>query len=168
MVHTARTAQKHGARGRRTRGWRPCARPLIPPQRAGANINCRIAPGETVDGTQAALARVIGDPKVTIAQVPPVRPLAVSPPLDPRIIGPMEALAKKYFPGVPMTPVMSAGATDGIFLEAVGIPVYGVPGIFGETDGNGAHGLNERIRVRSLYEGRDYLFDLVKLYANAA
>lgn len=79
----------------------------------------------------------------------------------------MESLGKKYFPGVPMTPVMSSGATDGIFLEAIGIPVYGVPGIFGEIDGNGAHGLNERIRVRSLYEGRDYLFDLVKLYANA-
>ena len=62
---------------------------------------------------------------------------------------------------------MSAGATDGIFLEAIGIPVYGIPGIFGESDGNGAHGLNEHIRVRSLYEGRDYLFDLVKLYANA-
>jgi acetylornithine deacetylase/succinyl-diaminopimelate desuccinylase-like protein len=67
-----------------------------------------------------------------------------------------------------MTPVMSTGATDGIFLEAIGIPVYGVPGIFGEADGNGAHGLNERIRVRSLYEGRDYLFDLVKAYANGA
>lgn len=137
------------------------------PQRAGANINCRIAPGETVEGTQAALAKVIADPKVTITAVPPVRPLAISPPLDPKILGPAQTLAKKYFPGVPMTPVMSAGATDGIFLEAIGIPVYGIPGIFGESDGNGAHGLNEHIRVRSLYEGRDYLFDLVKLYANA-
>lgn len=137
------------------------------PQRAGANINCRIAPGETVEGTQATLAKVIGDPKVKITLETPIRPLAVSPPLDAKIIGPMETLGKKYFPGVPMTPVMSSGATDGIFLEAIGIPVYGVPGIFGEIDGNGAHGLNERIRVRSLYEGRDYLFDLVKLYANA-
>jgi acetylornithine deacetylase/succinyl-diaminopimelate desuccinylase-like protein len=137
------------------------------PQRAGANINCRIAPGETVEGTQETLAKVIGDPKVKISMVPPVRPLAVSPPLDPKLLGPMDTLNKKYFPGVPMTPIMSAGATDGIFLEAIGIPVYGVPGIFGEADGNGAHGLNERIRVRSLYEGRDYLFDLVKLYAGA-
>jgi acetylornithine deacetylase/succinyl-diaminopimelate desuccinylase-like protein len=137
------------------------------PQRAGANINCRIAPGETVESTQAALEKAIGDPKVKVTAVPPVRPLAISPPLDPKIIGPAQTLAKKYFPGVPMTPVMSTGATDGIFLEAIGIPVYGVPGIFGEADGNGAHGLNERIRVRSLYEGRDYLYDLVKLYANA-
>ena len=137
------------------------------PQRAGANVNCRIAPGETVESTQEALAKAIGDPKVKISMVPPVRPLAISPPLDPKILGPMEKLNKKYFPGVPMTPIMSAGATDGIFLEAIGIPVYGVPGIFGEADGNGAHGLNERIRVRSLYEGRDYLYDLVKIYANS-
>jgi acetylornithine deacetylase/succinyl-diaminopimelate desuccinylase-like protein len=74
----------------------------------------------------------------------------------------------RIFPGVPLLPVMSSGATDGFFLEAIGIPVYGVPGIFGEAEGNGAHGLNEHIRARSLYEGRDYLFDLVKLYANAA
>ncbi|GAO39923.1 peptidase M20 family protein [Sphingomonas changbaiensis NBRC 104936] len=137
------------------------------PQRAGANINCRIFPTETVEQTQAALAKAINSPKVNLTLVPPVRPHAVPPPLDPKILGPAEKLAQKYFPGVPLLPTMSTGATDGIFLEAIGIPVYGVPGIFGEAEGNGAHGLNEHIRVRSLYEGRDYLFDLVKLYANA-
>jgi acetylornithine deacetylase/succinyl-diaminopimelate desuccinylase-like protein len=137
------------------------------PQRAGANINCRVFPSETVEQTQAALAQAINNPKVNLTLVPPVRPHAVPPALDPRIMGPAEKVAQKYFPGVPLLPVMSTGATDGIFLEAIGIPVYGVPGIFGEADGNGAHGLNERIRVRSLYEGRDYLFDLVKVYANA-
>ena len=80
-------------------------------------------------------------------------------------MGPAVALAKKYFPGVSVVPVMSTGATDAIFLSAIGIPTYGVPGIFAEADFNGVHGLNERIRVRSLYEGRDYLFDLIKAYA---
>ena len=65
------------------------------PQRAGANINCRIAPGETVEGTQAALAKVIADPKVTITAVPPGRPLAQSPPREPKIHGPPQTLAKK-------------------------------------------------------------------------
>jgi acetylornithine deacetylase/succinyl-diaminopimelate desuccinylase-like protein len=135
------------------------------PQRAGANINCRIFPGETGEGTRAALIAAINNPKVAVTLTPPVRPLASPPPLDPKIMGPAEALAKKYFPGVPVLPLMSTGATDGIFLEAIGIPVYGVPGVFGEADFNGVHGLNERIRVRSLYEGRDYLFDLIKAYA---
>lgn len=136
------------------------------PQRAGANINCRIFPGQTIEDTQAALAGAIGDAGVTITQVPPIRPPAVPPPLDPRIMRPAEQLVARYFPGVPLTPVMSTGGTDGIFLEAIGIPVYGVPGMWGDPDGNGAHGLNERIEVRSVMTGRDFLTDLVKAYAD--
>jgi acetylornithine deacetylase/succinyl-diaminopimelate desuccinylase-like protein len=137
------------------------------PQRAVANINCRIFPGETVEGTQAALIAVIGDTDVKVTPVQPIRPIAVPPPLDPNIIGPAEGLVAKYFPGVPLIPSMSTGATDGIFLEAIGIPVYGAPGGWGDPDGNGAHGLNERRSVRSVYVGRDFLTDLVKLYADA-
>ncbi|WP_375397749.1 hypothetical protein [uncultured Sphingomonas sp.] len=77
----------------------------------------------------------------------------------------MKTVAARYFPGVPLLPAMSTGATDGIFLEAIGIPVYGTPGFFRDPDSNGIHGLNERIKVDSLYTGRDYLFDLVKEYA---
>ncbi len=137
------------------------------PQRAAANVNCRIFPGETVEGTQAALVAAIGDPGIKVTLVPPVRPVAVPPPLDPKIIGPAETFVGKYFPGVPLVPLMSTGATDGIFLEAIGIPVYGVPGGWGDPDGNGVHGLNERRSVRSVFVGRDFVTDLVKLYADA-
>lgn len=137
------------------------------PQRAGANVNCRIFPGETVEGTRAALTTAIDDPRLTITPVPPVRPVARPPPLDPKIIGPAEKLVAKYFPGVPLVPTMSTGATDGIYLEAIGIPVYGVPGAWGDPDGNGAHGLNERRSVRAVFVGRDFLTDLIKAYANA-
>jgi acetylornithine deacetylase/succinyl-diaminopimelate desuccinylase-like protein len=137
------------------------------PQRAAANVNCRIFPGETVEGTQAALVAAINDAGVKVTLVPPVRPVAVPPPLDPKILGPAETLVAKYYPSVPLIPSMSTGATDGIFLEAIGIPVYGVPGGWGDPDGNGVHGLNERRSVRSVYIGRDFLTDLVKLYADA-
>jgi acetylornithine deacetylase/succinyl-diaminopimelate desuccinylase-like protein len=137
------------------------------PQRAAANVNCRIFPGETVEGTQAALIAAISDPGVKVTPVRPIRPIAVPPPLDPKIIGPAETLVAKYFPGVPLIPSMSTGATDGIFLEAIGIPVYGAPGGWGDPDGNGVHGLNERRSVRSVFVGRDFLYDLVKLYADA-
>jgi acetylornithine deacetylase/succinyl-diaminopimelate desuccinylase-like protein len=135
------------------------------PQHAAANVNCRIFPGETVEATQAMLQKVINDPGVKITLVPPVRPLAIPPPLDPKVIGPAEKLIAKYFPGVPLVPQMSTGATDGIFLESIGIPVYGVPGGWGDPDGNGAHGLNERRSVRSVFVGRDFLYDLIKAYA---
>jgi acetylornithine deacetylase/succinyl-diaminopimelate desuccinylase-like protein len=137
------------------------------PQHAAANINCRIFPGHSVEEIQAKLGEVIGDPKAKLTPVPPIRPLAKSPPLDPKVVGPATKLAAKYFPGVPVIPSMSTGATDGIFLEAIGIPTYGVPGVWGDPDGNGVHGLNERIEVKSLYVGRDYLTDLVKAYADA-
>jgi acetylornithine deacetylase/succinyl-diaminopimelate desuccinylase-like protein len=137
------------------------------PQRATANVNCRILPGETVEGTQAVLKSVIGDSGVTVTLVPPMRPTAVPPPLDAAIIGPAEKLVARYFPGVPLVPTMSTGATDGIFLEAIGIPVYGAPGGWGDPDGNGVHGLNERRSIRSVFVGRDFLTDLVKVYADS-
>jgi acetylornithine deacetylase/succinyl-diaminopimelate desuccinylase-like protein len=74
-------------------------------------------------------------------------------------------VAAKYFPGLPLLPLMSTGATDAVFIGSIGIPVYGAPGIMIEKDFGGIHGLNERIRIESLYRGRDYLFDLVKAYA---
>jgi acetylornithine deacetylase/succinyl-diaminopimelate desuccinylase-like protein len=87
--------------------------------------------------------------------------------MDPKVIGPMTTLAAKHFPGVPLVPAVAAGASDAVYFGQIKMAVYGVPGIFGDPDGNGAHGLNERMRVRSLYDGRDYLFDLVKTYVGA-
>ena len=132
------------------------------PQRAGANVNCRIFPGHRSDEVLGQLVAAIGDPGVKVTKTPPVRPIAMPPPLDPKIMGPATKLAAKHFPGVPVIPAMSTGATDAIFLAAVGIPTYGVPGTWSNPDGNGMHGLNEKMEVKALYAGRDYLFDLVK------
>ncbi|WP_194954221.1 M20/M25/M40 family metallo-hydrolase [Sphingopyxis solisilvae] len=136
------------------------------PQRAGANINCRIFPGHSIESIRDELARVIGDPGVTITQLPPKRPAPPAPPLDPKIIGPMEKLVAKYWPGLKVIPSMANGYTDATFLGAIGIPTYGIPGMWWDPDGNGAHGLNERMEVKSVYVGRDYMFDLVKAYAD--
>ena len=68
------------------------------------------------------------------------------------------------WPGVPQLFMLQAGATDGAFLTPVGIPTYGISGIFAEADFNGMHGLNERIRVKSLMDARTYLYRLMKLY----
>jgi acetylornithine deacetylase/succinyl-diaminopimelate desuccinylase-like protein len=135
-------------------------------QRATANVNCRMFPGTDPQAVRAALAGVVGNPRVAITLTPPVRPVAVSPPLDPAVLGPMRVLAEKHFPGVPMGVTMSTAATDSIFLSPIGIPTYGVPGLFYDPDGNGLHGLNERIRVKSLMQGRDYLDELVHTLAD--
>ncbi len=135
------------------------------PQRARATVSCRIVPGEDADTTRAALIAAIGDPEVKVTLVGRLRPVAVPPPLDPKIIGPAEKLVARYFPGVSLIPTMMTGATDATFIGPIGIPTYGVPGGWSDRDGNGTHGLNERREVRSVYVGRDFLFDLVKAYA---
>ncbi len=135
------------------------------PQRVEANVNCRIFPGHTPAEIRDELVRIIGNPEIKIAYGRDDKPLAKSPPLDPALIGPMEALAAKHFPGVPVLPTMSTGATDAVYTSGAGIPTYGVPSLWFDPDGNGTHGLNERVQVRAVYTARDYLFDLAKTLA---
>ncbi len=136
------------------------------PQRAMANVNCRIFPGVPREEVQATLAKVIDDPAVKIT-VPEVRgPAATSPPLTRQIMAPIEKLSARMWPGVPVIPLLQPGATDAQFLTPAGIPTYGVSGFFGDADGGGVHGLNERMPVKGLYDGRDFLYELVKVYAD--
>ncbi len=136
------------------------------PQRATANVNCRMFPGRSSEETLAALKAAVGDPAVGIVQRETGKPIAQVPPLDPMVIVPMERLVARYFPGVPFMPTMSTGATDGLYMEAVGIPTYGTAGEWSDPDGNGIHGLNERMEVKSLRVGRAFLYDLVRAYAD--
>jgi acetylornithine deacetylase/succinyl-diaminopimelate desuccinylase-like protein len=135
------------------------------PQRAGAIVNCRIFPGHSFEEVRTDLVRIFNDPGVTVTTGDPNHPLAKAPPMDPKVIGPIATLTAKYFPGVPLVPTMSTGATDGIYLEAVGIPTYGAPGMWANPDLNGIHGLNEHLEVASLLKGRQFLYDLVLAYA---
>jgi acetylornithine deacetylase/succinyl-diaminopimelate desuccinylase-like protein len=134
-------------------------------QRARANVNCRIFPGHSVDEIGHALERVIGDPEVSVTALGPLRPAPPPPPLDPAVLEPAQRLVAKYWPGVVLAPTMANGYTDATFLTAAGIPTYGVPGLWGDADGNGVHGLDERIEVRSLLTGRRFLNDLIRAYA---
>lgn len=135
------------------------------PQRAMANVNCRIFPGDTVEGTRAALIAAIGNPAVGVTTVPPVRAIAKPPPLDPKILEPARRAIQRHLPGVPLVPSLLPGATDAVHLQSAGVAVYGVPGGFLDPDGNGGHGENERNSVRSVFVSRDILFDMVKAYS---
>lgn len=136
------------------------------PQRARATIQCRLFPGDDPDAVEAQLGKALhGHDVVLTRDGGKGKVVAVPPPLDPAITGPAEQVARKHFPGIPVIPNLLTAGTDGRYLSAAGIPTYGVPGIFLDPDGNGAHGVNERIRVKSVYEGRDYLHALIKAYA---
>jgi acetylornithine deacetylase/succinyl-diaminopimelate desuccinylase-like protein len=135
------------------------------PQRARANVNCRIYPGESIDSVRQTLERVVADPEVKVTTQGKRGPESVVPPLTREIMAPIEKVSARFYPGVPVMPILQPGATDGQFLGAAGIPTYGVNGLFLDPDLGGIHGLNERVRVQSLYDGRDFLYELVKVYA---
>ncbi len=134
-------------------------------QRAGANINCRMFPGDPIENVRGQLIKAAGDASLSIEASGEISPTPPPPPLTERVYGTAKAVAARHFPGVPMLPAMTTGATDGRYLNAGGIPTYGVPGRFAELDGGGVHGLNERKSVAGLYAERDYLFDLIQTYA---
>ncbi|MSO98774.1 MAG: M20/M25/M40 family metallo-hydrolase [Rhodospirillaceae bacterium] len=135
------------------------------PQRARANVNCRILPGSPVDDVLTMLTKLAGDPEVKVTVVEPRSVTSPPPPLTPQIMKPLEETAAEIYPGVPIVPTMITAATDGAKLNAAGIPTYGIEGIFVDPDLGNIHGLNERVRVQSLYDGRDFLYKLVQRYA---
>ena len=134
------------------------------PQVARATVNCRILPGESEREVYASIVRVLGDDQIRVSQVAPAIPSAPSP-LRPEVMTPIEQATAEMWPGVPVVPIMSTGATDGLYLRNAGIPTYGVSGLFGDVDDNREHGKDERVRVQSFFESRDFLFRLVKAYA---
>jgi acetylornithine deacetylase/succinyl-diaminopimelate desuccinylase-like protein len=137
------------------------------PQRAKANVNCRILPGTAIEAVQEQLRRLVADDEIKISIQGDRGITAPVPPLTPQVLEPARRAAAQIWPGVPLVPTMTPGATDGRLLNAAGIPTYGLSGLFHDAEGSRAHGLNERIRVRSLLDGRRFLHEVVKLYADA-
>ena len=136
------------------------------PQRARANINCRIFPGVAPEAVRSKLEELVADPAVHVTTLENRGPSSRPPPLDPAILVPFEKLAAQFWPGVPVLPILQPGATDGQFLNAAGIPTYGIEPLFLGPDFGHIHGLNEYVGVTSLLQCRDFLFRLVKVYAD--
>jgi acetylornithine deacetylase/succinyl-diaminopimelate desuccinylase-like protein len=135
------------------------------PQLARALVNCRIAPGDSIDYVEKTLIETLADGEIKVLRDradTPSEPSALSP----RVLGPIEKLSKKYWPSIPVIPTMSTGATDGRFLRNAGIPTYGHSGLGTDVFDNRAHGKDERVNVERFYTGHDYLYELVKTYGN--
>ena len=135
------------------------------PGMARANINCRILPGHTPDEVQATLEKVMADPKISISQVAaPGAGLRSNPlsTLQPEVMHAIEKVVNELWPGVPVVPVLDAGASDGAISRAAGYTTYGIPGVFMDVDDDRSHGRDERIRVASFYSGVDFYYRLIK------
>jgi acetylornithine deacetylase/succinyl-diaminopimelate desuccinylase-like protein len=131
------------------------------PQTARALINCRIMPGEKFDDIKAALIRVLADDQIAVKQVDDAKP-SDSAVIDEELLATIEKTSAEFWPGVPVVPIMSAGATDGLFLRNAGIPTYGHSGLASDVDDVRAHGKDERVAVKSFFDGAEYLHRLVR------
>ncbi len=129
-----------------------------------ATVNCRTLPGVSLDALQAAILAALDNAEIRVTAPPRVeRPPA--PPLTPAVMAPIEKVAAKVFPGVPVTPMQETFGTDSSRLIAVGIPTYGFSALFRGDDAGNIHGLNEHISVQSVMEGRQFMYLLIKSYA---
>jgi acetylornithine deacetylase/succinyl-diaminopimelate desuccinylase-like protein len=134
------------------------------PQLARATVNCRILPGDSPDEVKATLVQVLADDRIVVRQIgEPV--LSASSALHGEIMGAIAKLSAEFWPGAPIVPTMSAGATDGSYLRNAGIPTYGHSGLAGDVDDMRAHGKDERVLVSSFFAGQEYLYRLVKMLA---
>ena len=138
------------------------------PQFVKANVNCRIAPTSTGSQVQAVLQRLVNDSSVAIATDRPDRRDGAPTPINASLLRATTQLTAAMFKGVPVIPTMSTGATDGYRLRAAGIPTYGVSGIFSAAGETNAHGRDEKLRVKSFYDGLEFLYQLVKQVSGPA
>ena len=136
------------------------------PQKATATVNCRIFPGVSVDEVRKQLVTVVADPKIEVKLLgaPVVSPVSE---LRPDIERAIARSIQKRQPGVPLSPYLESGGTDGMIYRTVGIPTWASSGVFIKPDEMYAHGLDERIPVESFYDGIEHIHDLAVALGNS-
>ena len=133
------------------------------PQRAGATVNCRMLPNDPPAEVAQTIKRIVGDLVKVRVSYEPV-PSAPSP-LRPELMSLLDRLAARYFPGAPVIPSMALGASDGLYLRNVGIPTYALSAIAGVDGESNEHGLNEKVREKSIYDAVAFWNDMVRALA---
>ena len=136
------------------------------PQMATANVNCRILPGVSPASVKDRLVEVLADPKINVSFVNEATPSKPSP-LRPDVVNAVESITNALYPGVVVVPVMSTGATDGLYFRNADIPTYGIDGTFGDIDDVRAHGRDERIGVKQFFEGLEFQYRLIRMLAKS-
>lgn len=131
------------------------------PQRATATVNCRIFPGVTAASVRATLARVVADTSIHVRPVGESTPSDASP-LRKDVVDVVESQAKKSWPGAVTIPVMENGATDGLYLRILGVPVFGISGPLYDTNDDRAHGRDERLGVKHFGQAVDFWYRTLK------
>jgi acetylornithine deacetylase/succinyl-diaminopimelate desuccinylase-like protein len=141
------------------------------PQRAEANVNCRILPGHTPAEVRAELTKVFADPKIEVKLVNDAGALSdrdenevsvTPPPLNQEVFGALRTVVGQMWPGLTIVPEMETGASDSKITMSAGMPSYGFSGMGIDGDDVRAHGRDERIGVESFYTGVNFDYRFLK------
>lgn len=136
------------------------------PQRARATVQCRIIPGETPEGVADAIRKAIADPRITVGVITPALVAPDSPPTR-DVLEMTRDVARSMWRDVIVLPEMSAGATDSVYSRALGIPSYGIDGMFDDLDDGRAHGRDERIGVVAFAEELEFTYRFMRAIGDA-
>jgi acetylornithine deacetylase/succinyl-diaminopimelate desuccinylase-like protein len=141
------------------------------PQRAQANVNCRILPGHSQEDIRRQLIGLLADPQLTVRYVADngeisdtasARRALPPPPLRADVMKPLEALVAATWPGVKLVPTMSVGASDAVYTNAAGLPTYTFGGVTVDRDDVRAHGRDERLSVAAFYTWNRFFYRYLK------
>jgi acetylornithine deacetylase/succinyl-diaminopimelate desuccinylase-like protein len=138
---------------------------------ARANVNCRIFPGHTPEEIRQQLIKIVAEPEINITWTDDSGLwITANPasPLRPDVTGTLEKVVNEMWPGVPVIPLMDAGASDGAISRAAGIPTYGVPPVFIDINDDRTHGRDERLPAASFYEGVDFYYRFMKALSSGS
>jgi acetylornithine deacetylase/succinyl-diaminopimelate desuccinylase-like protein len=141
------------------------------PQRATANVNCRIFPGHPPEEIRQQLVALFNDPALTVSyqnadgtiseHAPDTKAMAV-PPLRNDVMKSLNKVSQTMWPGATVVPRMEVGASDSVHTMAAGIPSYGICGLDINRHDDRMHGRDERIGVESFYNGLTFYYLLLK------
>ncbi|MFM6931093.1 MAG: M20/M25/M40 family metallo-hydrolase [Novosphingobium sp.] len=131
------------------------------PQRAKANINCRIFPGHSREEIRALLEKVAGVPQASVKDATGDESIA-SPasPMRADVLAAMTKAIRASYPGVPIIPTQASGASDSMYYRALGVPSYGASPTFIKDSDSFSHGLNERVPLANIAPGLRYYLSL--------
>jgi acetylornithine deacetylase/succinyl-diaminopimelate desuccinylase-like protein len=141
------------------------------PQRAEANVNCRIFPGHSQEDIRLDLVKLFDDPKLTVRYVSDSREVSdhgsdrkamVPPPVNSDVMDALNSVSRKIWPGIAVFPEMETGASDSMYTMAAGIPSYGISGVALDRNDVRAHGKDERVPVESYYMGVEFYYEFLK------
>lgn len=145
------------------------------PQKATAVVNCRILPGHPPEEVRQALIGVLNDPTINVRYIAtggavldtaPTQAGFQPPPPRDDVMKPLERIAGRMWPGAPVITSMSAGASDGVYTSAAGLPTYIVSGEALERDDIRAHGQDERVPVTSFNRAVDFYYAFLREVVN--